>query len=92
MIKNKLKYHKRWDKLMPVVEKIESITFNIGKEVVTTWVHILGDGCFIDQRNETITLQPNKPEQNLSKLEATYRAVLEFIKWHNEKQDGYKEE
>ena len=82
-IKDTVSYHNDWNWLMKVIGKIENITFNIENEVVSTWVHIMGEGCFIDQRNETITMQPNLPEQILTKLEATFKAVVEFIKWYN---------
>ncbi len=70
-----LKYHKRWDWLMPVIEKIEN---DIGHAVV------------ISQENVTIIEHDSKSNLNEliyvdegSKLESVYKAVVDFIKWYN---------
>ena len=65
-----LKYHKDWNWLMEVVEKIESLGYRI--EIVK---HI----CRIYLSNkETIVISENIP-----KIEAVYSTVVEFIKWYN---------
>ena len=65
-----LKYHKDWNWLMEVVEKIESLGYRI--EIVK---HI----CRIYLSNkETIIISENIP-----KVEAVYNACVEFIKWYN---------
>jgi len=79
---SKLKYHSSWDWLIPVVEKIESI----GRTAV-----VIGfDTCEIKDENYA-DLSKNLPdrfdsfnEEGKTKLEATYKAVIEFIKWYNE--------
>jgi len=83
-----LKYHKSWDWLIPVVEKIEALGFytsirankySNGNTITT-----------IENSNEgTIAgnlLQLSITEQNLkvSKIESVYTVVVEFIKWYNE--------
>ena len=75
---DKLKFHISWDWLMPVVEKIECTTidnndnsdnfFNVMIEVFE---------CNINGGNICIC------ENGNTKLEATYKAVVEFIKQHN---------
>ena len=65
-------YHKDWNWLIEVVEKIESLGYRI--EIVK---HI----CRIYLSNkETIVFSENTP-----KIEAVYNAVVEFIKWYNYK-------
>ena len=74
-----LEYHCSWDWLMPVVEKIESLDIYFG----------------ISSKNITVfpidNLNANKPIvkimgwiEKLTKIEATHKAVVEFIKWYNE--------
>lgn len=69
---NKIKYHKSWDWLMPVVEKIETLGFR---------VHTIEDYCEIYAKTNTsiplirVCCNP--------KIEATWRAVKEFIEQHN---------
>ena len=65
-------YHKDWNWLIEVVEKIESLGYRM--EIVK---HI----CRIYLSNkETIVNSENTP-----KIEAVYNAVVEFIKWYNNK-------
>jgi len=63
-----LKYHKSWDWLMPVVEKIE----DMGCEVVMTNAEctISGNDCYVESIGK-------------SRREATYNAVVEFINQYN---------
>jgi len=70
-----LDYHRSWDWLMPVVEKIE-ITADTILE------------CNDALLRETAKYQLAIPLANISvssnnKLECVYKAVVEFIKWHN---------
>lgn len=72
---NELKFHISWDWLMLVVEKIESL-----KE---SWeVDIFGNSCEIG-----IPKKFNIDEimfEAETKIKATYKAVVTFIKWYNE--------
>lgn len=67
-----LPFYKSWDWLIPVVEKVETIA---------NLVKIDRDTCFIDAQNL------NKDEVWMvvggSKIEVTYKAIIEFIKWYN---------
>jgi hypothetical protein len=67
-----LEFHKSWEWLMPVVEKI-------GKE--------LGYRVTIDTVFTRIWRETNEIEyRNLTtSLECTYLAVVDFIKWYNKK-------
>jgi hypothetical protein len=76
-----LNYHKDWSRLMPVVEKIESLensrfgfTIDVlhvvvtdykGKEVEIIWVHKF-------------------PDNGDTKISMTYDAVYQFIQWYNQ--------
>ena len=67
-----LKFHKDWNWLMEVVEKIESIGFTF--ETKKNWARITRKG-------ENIIL---RWEEDKTKIEAVYNACIEFIKWYNE--------
>ena len=82
-----LKYHYSWDWLIPVVEKIESIekprkdnpSYNYTPfrvdQINRNMVEILEDGeisrSFVG-------------EENLTKIQALYKAIVNFIHWYNE--------
>jgi hypothetical protein len=70
---DKLKYHSSWDWLMPVVEKIEQLSFN---PCVQFWVTIEANECVIQNETEDVSFR----HISASKIEATYKAVLKFIK------------
>jgi hypothetical protein len=76
---NELKYHKSWDWLMPVVEKIESFIFDENNSYNVT----IGSTnyCVIQDSNGD-TIEIIKDNGN-SKLDTTYQAVVEFINQHN---------
>lgn len=75
-----LYYHKSWDWLMPVVEKIEK----------TNYVKIVGNHCSI---NKSLHKEFNNWVCNIgmtfapceTKLEAVHTAVIKFINWYNTK-------
>lgn len=76
-----LEYNSSWDWLMPVVEKIEE---DFGDYLSTS---ITGGRCFITNH---LSVGPFKNmdeifEDSSSKIEATYDAVVKFIKRYNEK-------
>lgn len=72
----KLKFTMNWNSIMPVVEKIESFTAE---------VFILDTSCRITM-GEQHGLQVIADVDASSKIEAVYRAVVEFIKWYNTQQ------
>ena len=68
-----IKYYESWDWLMPVVEKIDNL--NDGKYIVTiepmiTIISNMGEAPIVEI-----------PFSN--RLQNTYKAVVEFIKWYN---------
>ena len=65
-------YNTDWNRLMEVVEKIESIGFTF--ETKKNWARITRKG-------ENIIL---RWEEDKTKIEAVYNACIEFIKWYNE--------
>lgn len=67
------KYHKLWDWLMPVVEKIESM----GHPCKICLSHTEFLHCHSD------TMSITWPMAGTSKIESVYDAVLTFIKWYN---------
>jgi len=73
-----MKFHKSWDWLMPVIDKIESFTDDLNQcrynvEIEQCFV------CIIDNHNseDIIKLDADK------KIDAVYQAVVEFIKFYN---------
>lgn len=70
-----LKYHCDWSWLMPVVEKINQA--KIGDEKFD--VIIYRNTCHINDAMQIIIETTGK-----DMCECTYKAVVEFIKWHNE--------
>lgn len=75
------RYHVDWNWLMPVVDKIESTPFsNFLYSSPGYWVVIDGDSCEIKEDKLTIITK----SKGVSKIDAVYKAVVEFIKWYNE--------
>ena len=76
---NDLKYHEDWNWLMRVVEKIE----NLQDENNCAIYNVQTEQCFVEiiinHTSETIV----EVDSN-SKIQAVYRACVEFIKWYNE--------
>jgi hypothetical protein len=64
-------YHSDWNNLIPVVEKIESISDSESFEV-----DIFGNCCDIGGRIESV---------KDTKIGAVVDAVIQFIEWYNEK-------
>lgn len=84
------KYHSSWDWLMPVVEKIESMFyfFNSAPFIDDEMDELSGEYfCVVIQRRTTNLNLPYFIDITgcSSKKEATWKAVVEFIKWYNEK-------
>jgi hypothetical protein len=92
-----LKYHKSFDWLMPVVEKIESLDL---KEYFYQWEDEYGkhynfEGICVEIEKNSCWIYANlllDPSFDFaynypcdSKIEAVYKSVVEFIKWYNEK-------
>jgi hypothetical protein len=84
--KDKLKFETSWDWLMPVVEKIEQTRVEIDKNGLgyEFMTFIQANECLIESHTrptgrEFISFR----NSSLTKIESTYRAVVEFIKWYN---------
>ena len=73
---DKLKFHSNWNWLMEVVEKIESLGY---------WIEILGGVHNVCRIGITNNIEDFIYLDNETKIEAVYMAVVEFIKWYNEK-------
>jgi hypothetical protein len=68
------KYHSSWDWLMPVVEKIWTITGHRS-------VHWLDVGEIVGKFSTSITIWPDDHEKFIDQV---YSLVVNFIKWYNE--------
>lgn len=79
-----LDYHSSWDWLMPVVEKIETLTAFDGRGEVNYIVSIEANQCIISQGGEGEI----EYEQSEAKIGATWKAVVQFINWYNTQPKG----
>lgn len=82
-------YHKYWDYLMPVVEKIESLKPENNSNTRFQFI-IKGKMCLVNdkfkiERDDFLNLHYKVHE---SKLLAVWFAIVEFLKWYNEKRDN----
>ena len=64
-----LLFHKSWDWLMPVVEKIESMGYSV--KIIEDWCEIIGEDY------------DKVADFGGGKLISVYAAIVEFIKWYN---------
>ena len=69
-----LHYHSEWNWLMPVVDKIE----NLGYEIT-----ISNSRCKVNHNTDQSTKEIYHAETQYSKIDATYKVVIEFINEHN---------
>lgn len=65
-------FHNSWDWLMPVIEKVENLNFAV--EISESYCEIK-DGSSI-----VIELGGG----DYTKISATYKTLVDFIKWHNQ--------
>lgn len=82
---DELLYHKSWDWLMPVVEKIEDLDPN-SRVTHTYSVDITGNGTTISPNiwggDDRWMIRHNSRNR---RLRNTYDAIIEFINWYNKK-------
>ena len=86
-----LKYHTSWDWLMPVVEKIETTTFQLKDGTHTDcWILTSYDnrdefkGWSVEIEAEQLRKKFYVDKKHPSKIEATHNSVVQFIEWYNE--------
>ncbi len=78
---DEMKYHKEWNWLMPVVEKIND---------TERYEVCIGDcHCHItDTENDNFKVRAlTLSLQGKTTIEATYQAVVEFIKWYDQNKE-----
>ena len=71
-----MRFHSSWSWLMPVIEKIESLRYE---------VNIKGTCCTMYRQHNKFSLFEFSEK---SKMDATYRAVIEFIEWYNKEKEN----
>lgn len=92
---NELKYHRSWDWLMPVIEKIKSLRPKLPNFNVVDWfeVHMYGQTCIIKsglRNSEKEIISPYFYEgitHGKTDILTVYDAVLTFINWYKEKEN-----
>lgn len=73
-------FHKSWDWLIPVIEKIESLGYFV---MINKWTSVyLVEGERQDKRTPITSIE------GFSKIENTYVAALEFILWYKLQNNG----
>ena len=84
---DQMRYHKSWDWLMPVVEKIESMKYFFNSApFMDDETGMLSGEYFCVIQHETTNLNMSyfiDVTGCSTKIEAVYQAVVEFIKWYN---------
>jgi len=78
----KAHFHEDWNWLMPVIEKIEKTGC-----IVEIWL-CLGKGCRITKGNFKTPIQTISNTESNSTIGAVWLAVVEFIKWYNQQNNG----
>ena len=76
---SKLLYHESWEWLMVVVDKIESIIFDENNSYNVT----IGSTNYCVIQDSNGEMYDESEDRGDSKLETTYIALVEFIKWYN---------
>jgi len=77
-------FHKDWNHLMMVVEKIERLrsgVLGMESEEILAYITITENYCEV----QTIECIFEPEEENCSKIEAVYSTVVQFVKWYNSK-------
>lgn len=72
-------YHSSWDWLMPVVEKIEETEYNYDTRIHYDALEGAYFVDIVDWGNAERACQTSY----ISRIDAVYKAVIEFIKWYN---------
>lgn len=89
-----LEFDRNWNWLMPVVEKIEKMKFpELASNFSPEYGSVKITGCYVDKDENwayraSILLTTNtvgKPVREKTMIQATYKAVVEFIKWYKSK-------
>lgn len=80
-------YHTSWDWLMPVVEKICKHVYDKetidGVNFIFT-AHLRTFGMFSEDGKYMVRFNRMSLHESENMIEATYHAVVEFIKWYNQ--------
>lgn len=81
IIEDALDYNTSWDWLMPVVEKIERLEHinREGRYNVNSINFEENYTCIVTDKGDSIIQAEGE-----TNIKATYKAVVEFIKWYNE--------
>lgn len=74
---SELKFHTSWDWLMPVVEKVEEVSYRV---TITTYSICIER---VSKDGKAIIKFPVS-RGNTYKIQAVYEAVIEFINWYNQ--------
>lgn len=75
----KLAFNESWDLLMPVIDKIESLTTNKGEAFR---FNISGDGISITRYDDGSGIISQRANDKEKRLQNSFECVVDFIKWH----------
>jgi hypothetical protein len=85
-----LQYSSSWKWLMPVLDKIEKLPYGrclegFNTAITNTWSYITN----VDETAEEVTFQ-SMTGLGVTKIEAVYDLVVQFITWYNDNRDKIK--
>jgi hypothetical protein len=83
---DQIKYDTSWDWLMPVVEKIQEPEISADAKRILrepAEVTIFYKNCQIEYSDDDNEYSPPNGVKGETKIEAVYKAVVDFIKWYN---------
>lgn len=87
---NKLEYATSWDWLMPVVEKISKFVYdeyktnNGYKDVIEKDYAYPRTFAMLNSEKFMVRFNRMTLHESESLIDATYQAIVEFVKWYNE--------
>lgn len=76
-----LQYHSSWDWLMTVVEKIAVETKH---PTYLYFSHIQNSAIIHELKQDYSIIRESETRRTYTPLQVTYKAVIEFIKWHKQ--------
>lgn len=81
---HELKYHSSWDWIMPVVEKISRIKIEWEDVECNYTYYPRTFGMLSPSGNPMVRINANQVFEASTLIEATWLAVVDFIKWYNQ--------
>lgn len=85
---NQLEYHCTWGALMPVVEKMAQFQYTEEGDDIQDTAYPRTFGAISESGNFMVRINRCSLFEDKELIIAAWQAVIEFIKWYNEKQES----